>query len=78
FNDLVKIAPGTLLGAERSTAYGAELAGIFGQAWATGEWGTRNLRGADAGGHYDLDHEAWAISAGWFLAGARPAYSGKA
>ncbi|MGE8270530.1 MAG: OprO/OprP family phosphate-selective porin [Stenotrophomonas geniculata] len=78
FNDLVKIAPGTLLGAERSTAHGAELAGFFGPAWATGEWGTRNLRGADASGRYDLDHQAWAISAGWFLAGARPAYSGKA
>ena len=33
---------------------------------------------ADASGRYDLDHQAWAISAGWFLAGARPAYSGKA
>jgi len=78
FNDLVKITPGTLLGAERSTGYGAELAGFFGPAWATGEWGTRNLRGADASGRYDLDHQAWAISAGWFLAGATPAYSGKA
>jgi len=78
FNDLVKITPGTLLGAERSTAYGAELAGFFGPAWATGEWGTRNLRGADASGRYDLDHQAWAVSAGWFLAGAMPAYSGKA
>jgi phosphate-selective porin OprO/OprP len=45
FNDLVRITPGTLLGAERSTAYGAELAGFFGPAWATGEWGTRSLRG---------------------------------
>lgn len=78
FNDLVKITPGTLLGAERSTAYGAELAGFFGPAWATGEWGTRNLRGAGASGRYDLDHQAWAVSAGWFLAGAMPAYSGKA
>ena len=69
FNDLVRITPGTLLGAERSTAYGAELAGFFGPAWATGEWGTRSLRGADAGGRYDRDHAAWAISAGWFLAG---------
>lgn len=78
FNDLVRITPGTLLGAERSTAYGAELAGFFGPAWATGEWGTRSLRGADAGGRYDRDHAAWAISAGWFLAGAQPSYSGKA
>jgi phosphate-selective porin OprO/OprP len=45
FNDLVRITPGTLLEAERSTAYGAELAGFFGPAWATGEWGTRSLRG---------------------------------
>lgn len=78
FNDLVKIAPGTLTGAERSTAYGLEAAGFFGPAWATGEWGTRNLRGVDASGRYDLDHQAWAISAGWFLVGALPAYSGKA
>jgi len=78
FNDLVKIAPGTLVGAERSTAYGLEAAGFFGPAWATGEWGTRNLRGVDASGRYDLDHQAWAVSAGWFLGGAVPAYSGKA
>lgn len=78
FNDLVKIAPGTLVGAERSTAYGLEAAGFFGPAWATGEWGTRNLRGVDASGRYDLDHQAWAVSAGLFLAGALPAYSGKA
>lgn len=78
FNDLVKIAPGALTGAERSTAYGLEAAGFFGPAWATGEWGTRNLRGVDASGRYDLDHQAWAISAGWFLVGALPAYSGKA
>lgn len=78
FSDLVKIAPGTLAGAERSTAYGAEAAGFFGQAWATGEWGTRSLRGTAASGRYDLDHQAWALSAGVFLAGASPAYAGKA
>ncbi|HEL7630087.1 TPA: porin [Stenotrophomonas maltophilia] len=77
FNDLVKITPGTLVGTDRSTAYGVEAAGFFGQGWATSEWGTRNLRGADASGRYDLDHQAWAISAGWFLGGASPAYSGK-
>ncbi|OBU49093.1 OprO/OprP family phosphate-selective porin [Stenotrophomonas maltophilia] len=77
FNDLVKITPGALVGTDRSTAYGVEAAGFFGQGWATGEWGTRNLRGADASGRYDLDHQAWAISAGWFLGGASPAYSGK-
>ena len=77
FNDQVRIAPGTLLGAQRSDAYGAELAGFFGPAWASGEWGTRNLRGRDAAGGYDLDHQAWAVSAGWFVAGARPAYAGK-
>ncbi|WP_409461366.1 OprO/OprP family phosphate-selective porin [Stenotrophomonas maltophilia] len=78
FNDLVRIAPGTLTGAKRSNAYGLEAAGFFGPAWATGEWGTRKLRGVDAGGRYNLDHQAWAVSAGWFLAGAVPAYSGKA
>lgn len=73
FNDLVRITPGTLVGAERSTAYGAELAGFFGPAWATGEWGTRSLRGADASGRYDRDHEAWAISAaGSWRARCRP------
>ncbi|WP_434031269.1 OprO/OprP family phosphate-selective porin [[Pseudomonas] boreopolis] len=77
FNDLVKIAPGTLAGAERSTAYGLEAAGFFGPAWATGEWGTRNLRGVGTAGRYDLDHQAWAVSAGWFLGGAVPAYAGK-
>lgn len=63
---------------DRSTAYGAVLAGFFGPTWATGEWGMRNRRGADASGRYDLDHQAWAISVGWFLAGAMLAYSGKA
>lgn len=78
FNDLVKITPGTLIGTDRSTAWGLEAAGFFKQGWATGEWGTRNLRGADASGRYDLDHEAWAVSAGWFLGGAAPSYSAKA
>ncbi|WNH51885.1 OprO/OprP family phosphate-selective porin [Stenotrophomonas oahuensis] len=78
FNDLVKITPGTLAGTDRSTAYGFEAAGYFGQGWATGEWGTRNLRGAGASGRYDLDHDAWAVSAGWFLSGASPSYSAKA
>ncbi|MDV0438102.1 OprO/OprP family phosphate-selective porin [Xanthomonas sacchari] len=77
FNDQVKIAPGTLLGAQRSDAYGAELAGVFGPAWASAEWGTRNLRGRGAAGGYDLDHQAWAVSAGWFLSGALPAYAAK-
>ena len=78
FNDLVKITPGTLIGTDRSTAYGVEAAGFFSRGWATGEWGTRNLRGADASGRYDLDHDAWAVSAGWFLSGASPSYLAKA
>ncbi|GAB3049059.1 OprO/OprP family phosphate-selective porin [Stenotrophomonas tumulicola] len=78
YNDEIKIAPGTLLGAERSNAWGLEAAGYFGRFWTSGEWGTRNLRGIDASGRYDLDHEAWSVGAGWFVAGARPAYSAKA
>lgn len=77
FNDQVRIAPGTLLGAKRSDGYGTELAGVFGPAWASGEWGRRNLHGRGAAGGYDLAHQAWAVSAGWFLSGALPAYVGK-
>ncbi|MBU2050069.1 MAG: porin [Gammaproteobacteria bacterium] len=78
FNDEIKIAPGTLLGAERSNAWGLEAAGFFGPFWTSGEWGTRTLRGVDARGRYDLDHAAWAVGAGWFVSGARPSYSAKA
>ncbi len=77
FNDEIKIAPGTLVGTDRSNAWGVEAAGFFGPFWASGEWGTRNLRGVDASGRYDLDHDAWSVGAGWFIAGATPSYSAK-
>lgn len=77
FNDLVKIAPGTLDGAERDAAYGVEAAGFFGPSWISGEWATRNLRGVDSDGRYDVDHDAWAVSAGLFLGGATPGYVAK-
>ncbi|WCE04976.1 porin [Pseudoxanthomonas sp. JBR18] len=77
FNDLIKISPGSLAGPERGTGYGAEAAGFFGPSWITGEWGTRNLQGVGTAGRYDVDHDAWAISAGLFLTGASPAYAAK-
>ncbi|HBK46196.1 MAG TPA: porin [Xanthomonadaceae bacterium] len=77
FNDLVKIAPGSLAGPERGNGYGAEAAGFFGPGWITGEWGTRSLRGVGSDGRYDVDHDAWAVSAGWFLGGGAPAYTAK-
>ncbi|WP_369913824.1 OprO/OprP family phosphate-selective porin [Xanthomonas sp. NCPPB 3005] len=78
FNDEVKVAPGALAGAERSTAWGLEAAGFLGPFWTSGEWGTRNVRGIGARGRYALDHQAWAVGAGWFVSGALPAYSAKA
>ena len=77
FNDLVKISPGTLSGADRGAGYGLEAAGFSGPTWITGEWGTRDLRGDGTAGHYDVDHDAWAVSAGVFLSGAVPAYAVK-
>lgn len=78
FNDEIRIAPGALPGTDRSDAWGVEAAGFFGRAWASGEWGTRTLRGLDANGRYDLDHDAWSVGAGWFVAGAVPGYAAKA
>ncbi|MDQ1120015.1 MULTISPECIES: porin [Pseudoxanthomonas] len=77
FNDLVKIAPGALAGAERGTAYGVEAAGFFGSGWVSGEWGTRRIGGVGSAGRYDVDHSAWTVSGGVFLFGASPAYTAK-
>ncbi len=77
FNDLVKIAPGALAGAERGTAYGVEAAGFFGPGWVSGEWGTRRIGGVGSAGRYDVDHSAWTVSGGVFLFGASPAYTAK-
>lgn len=74
FNDLVGIVPGTLAGPERDTGYGLEVAGFFGPAWTSGEWGRRDVSGLGTMGRYDASHDAWALSGGWFLVGGHPAY----
>jgi len=74
FNDNAKTRAGALAGVTSGHAYGAELAGFFGPFWAYGEWGQRELKSATVGEH---TYDAYAISAGWFLGGARPAYNAR-
>jgi len=75
FNDNAKTRPGTLADVTSAHAYGAELAGFFGPFWAYGEWGQRELKSAAVGRR---DYDAYAVSAGWFLGGAKPAYNARA
>jgi len=75
FNDNAVTRPGALAGVTSAHAYGAELAGFFGPLWAYGEWGQRELKSAAVGRR---DYEAYAVSAGWFLGGAKPAYNARA
>ncbi|MET4726851.1 phosphate-selective porin OprO/OprP [Lysobacter enzymogenes] len=74
FNDEVKIAPGSVVGAERGRGHGVELATVAGPFWASGEWGRRRIEGRDRGGRYGVGYDAHAVSAGWFLGGGAPAY----
>ncbi|KPN20404.1 porin [Xanthomonas sp. Mitacek01] len=76
-NDLVKIAPGTLTGASRGEGYGVEVLGVRGPFWGYGEWGTRDVAGYGGAGRYEVTHDAWAVSAGWFLSGASPSFASK-
>ncbi len=76
-NDLVKIAPGTLNGATHGHGYGVELLGVRGPFWGYGEWGTREVSGLGGAGRYAVTHDAWALSAGWFLSGASPSFATK-
>jgi len=75
FNDNAKTRPGALAEVTRAHAYGAELAGFFGPFWAYGEWGQRELKSAALGRR---DYDAYALSAGWFLGGAKPSYNARA
>jgi len=74
FNDNAKTRAGAVAGVTSAHAYGVELAGFFGPFWAYGEWGQRELKSATVG---TRDYDAYAISAGWFLGGARPAYNAR-
>ncbi|MEN4904312.1 porin [Luteimonas sp. TWI1437] len=76
-NDLVKIAPGALAGADHGQGYGLELLGVRGPFWGYGEWGRREVAGFGGAGRFDVAHEAWALSAGWFLSGASPAFAAR-
>jgi len=78
FNDQVRIGSGRVQGAERGDGYGLELAGFSGPFWAYAEWGRRGLKGHETSGDYNRHHDAHALSMGWFLRGAGPAYSAKA
>jgi len=73
FNDNVKTRPGSLAGATEAHAYGVELAGFRGPVWAYGEWGRRDVKAAVG----RRDYDAYAISAGWMLSGATPAYNAR-
>ncbi|KLJ02783.1 porin [Luteimonas sp. FCS-9] len=76
-NDLVKIAPGALAGADHGSGYGLELLGVRGPFWGYGEWGRREVAGFGGAGRFDVAHEAWALSAGWFLSGASPSFAAR-
>ncbi|KXU38209.1 hypothetical protein AXK11_01025 [Cephaloticoccus primus] len=71
FNDNVKTRAGALAGATSASAYGVELGGFRGPFWAYGEYGRREVKSAVGARDYD----AYAVSAGWFLSGATPAYN---
>jgi len=73
FNDNVKTRPGALAGATEAHAYGVELAGFRGPLWAYGEWGRREVKAAVG----RRDYDAYALSAGWMLSGATPAYNAR-
>jgi len=75
FNDNAVTRPGALASVKNARAYGAELAVFSGSFWASGEWGQRELKSASIGRR---DYEAYAVSAGWFLSGAKPAYNSRA
>lgn len=74
FNDEVKLAPGSVVGAESGRGHGLELATVAGSFWGSGEWGRRRIEGLDRRGAYTAGYDAYAVSAGWFLGGGAPAY----
>jgi phosphate-selective porin OprO/OprP len=76
-NEYARVRPGALPGAESSLGYGAELGVVRGRGWTFAEWGQRDIRGHDAGARYDLSHDAYAVSAGWFLTGGMPIYNAR-
>jgi len=75
FNDNAKTRAGALSGVTSAHAFGGELAAFSGPFWAYGEWGRRELKSATLGRR---DYDAYAVSAGWFLGGGRPAYNARA
>jgi len=74
FNDNAKTRPGALSGVTSAHAFGGELAAFSGPFWAYGEWGKRELKSEVFG---TRDYAAYAVSAGWFLGGAQPAYNAR-
>ena len=75
FNQQVKVLPGVMPEPRESLAYGLEWAMFSGPFWSSAEWGRRELRSrATLPGSDHRQHEAYAVSAGWFLAGGSPAY----
>ena len=60
--------------AESDTFYGVEALGMFGQAWATGEYAITN---ADISADGDADLEGFYLEAGYFFGGKRVYKKGK-
>lgn len=73
FNTLVRARPGAVTGVTSDTGYGLEFALIAGQFWTQNEWGRRVLNRAGA----DYSHDAFALSAGWFVFGSAPPYDAR-
>lgn len=74
FNTLVRAQPGPVTGVDSDTGYGAELAVITGRFWTQNEWGRRTLHRA---GGTDLSHDAFSLSAGWFVFGTTSPYDAR-
>lgn len=76
-NGHVQVALGPLPALDGSRAYGVELGGYRGPAWAFAEAGRRTLSLRERFGGGEVDTTAWSLSAGWLLTGERAPYSAR-
>ena len=77
FDSTLRVSTGPLTDANRSIGYGAEVAGIYRNVYAWGEYGRRDLRFLPSSPTKDFATDAWSLSAGWFLTGEKAPYSGR-
>lgn len=72
FNRNISVVPGIIPDPRFIDAFGLEAAGVYGRAWAAGEYGRRRIRTASAGA---FAQSAWSLSGGLFLTGETPPLS---